>query len=265
MVDIGTNGEIVLAHKGRLWSASTAAGPAFEGARIACGMRAARGAIEKIVLDGNVHFGTIGSTSPSGICGSGLIDLMAELLNHGIVTPEGRLLPPEELPATLSKALARRVRLTDDGMTEFLVASRSQGQAEEPIVLTQRDIREVQLGVGAIRAGISILLKKAGVGVGDIRSVLLAGGFGNFIRRNHAQRIGLLPKGIDHERIVYVGNASISGAKWALLSTNARKRAEALARQTQHIDLSRDLDFQTEFVEAMIFPEHNDRIRKEPS
>jgi len=255
MVDIGTNGEIVLAHDGRLWGASTAAGPAFEGARTACGMRAARGAIEKIVLDGNVHFGTIGSTSPSGICGSGLIDLMAELLNHGIVTPEGRLLPPEELPATLSKALARRVRLTDDGMTEFLVASRSQGQAEEPIVLTQRDIREVQLGVGAIRAGISILLKKAGVGVGDIRSVLLAGGFGNFIRRNHAQRIGLLPKGIDHERIVYVGNASLSGAKWALLSTDARKRAEALARQTQHIDLSRDPDFQTEFAEAMIFPE----------
>ena len=255
MVDIGTNGEIVLAHDGRLWGASTAAGPAFEGARIMCGMRAAHGAIEKIVLDGNVHFGTIGSTSPSGICGSGLIDLMAELLNHGIVTPEGRLLPPEELPATLSKALARRVRLTDDGMTEFLVASRNRGQAEEQIVLTQRDIREVQLGVGAIRTGISILLKKAGIGVGDIRSVLLAGGFGNFIRRNHAQRIGLLPKGIDHERIVYVGNASISGAKWALLSTDARKRAEALARQTQHIDLSRDPDFQTEFAEAMIFPE----------
>jgi len=140
-------------------------------------------------------------------------------------------------------------------MTEFLVASRSQGQAEEPIVLTQRDIREVQLGTGAIRTGISILLKKAGIGVGDIRSVLLAGGFGNFIRRNHAQRIGLLPKGIDHERIVYVGNASLSGAKWALLSTDARKRAEALARQTQHIDLSRDPDFQAEFAEAMIFPE----------
>jgi len=217
-------------------------------------MRAARGAIEKIVLDGDVHLAVIGNTPPSGICGSGLIDLVAELLNHGIVTPEGQLLPPTELPATLSKALARRVRLAEDGTVEFLLASRSRGQAEEPIVLTQRDIREVQLGSGAIRAGISILLKKAGVRTGDIRSVLLAGGFGNFIRRNHAQRIGLLPEGIDHERIVYIGNASLSGAKWALLSTDARKRAEALARQTQHIDLSRDPDFQMVFAEAMIFP-----------
>ncbi len=255
LVDIGTNGEIVLAHNGRLWGASAAAGPAFEGARIACGMRAARGAIEKVVLDTDVHIGVIGNAPPSGICGSGLIDLIAELLNHGIVTPEGQLLPPAELPAELSKALARRVRMADDGSMEFLVASRTRGQTEEPIVLTQRDIREVQLGAGAIRAGISILLKNAGVGVGDIRSVLLAGGFGNFIRRNHAQRIGLLPKGIDRERIVYIGNASLSGAKWALLSVTARKGVEALARQTQHIDLSRDLDFQMEFAEAMIFPE----------
>jgi len=254
LVDIGTNGEIVLAHDGRLWSASTAAGPAFEGARITCGMRAARGAIEKIVLDDDVHLAVIGNTPPSGICGSGLIDLVAELLNHGIVTPEGQLLSPSELPLSLSNVLARRVCITDDGTTEFLVASRSRGQTEEPIVLTQRDIREVQLGSGAIRAGISILLKKAGVRAGDIRSVLLAGGFGNFIRRNHAQRIGLLPEGIDHERIVYIGNASLSGAKWALLSTAARKHVEALARQTEHIDLSRDPDFQTVFADAMMFP-----------
>jgi len=262
LVDIGTNGEIVLAHEGRLWSASTAAGPAFEGARIACGMRAARGAIEKIVLDDDVHLGTIGNAPPGGICGSGLIDLVAELLNHGIVTPEGQLLPPTELPAHLSKALARRVRVTDAGTTEFLVADRSRGQAEEPIVLTQRDIREVQLGAGAIRAGTSILLKKAGVRVDDIRSVLIAGGFGNFIRRNHAQRIGLLPKGIDHERIVYVGNASLSGAKWGLLSVAARKRVEAIARQTQHIDLSRDPEFQTVFAEAMIFPMRDERNKE---
>ncbi len=254
LVDIGTNGEIVLIHEKRIWSASTAAGPAFEGARITCGMRAARGAIEKVMLNGDVHLGTIGDMPPSGICGSGLIDLVAELLNMGIVTQEGQLLPPPELPAALSKPLARRVRVTGDGTTEFLVASRSRGQAEEPIVLTQKDIREVQLGSGAIRAGISILLKQAGIGVSDLKSVLLAGGFGNFIRRSHAQRIGLLPEGIDHERIVYVGNASLSGAKWALLSVDARKRVEDLARQTQHIDLSRDPDFQTAFADAMLFP-----------
>ncbi|MDO9540811.1 MAG: ASKHA domain-containing protein [Kiritimatiellia bacterium] len=259
LVDIGTNGEIVLVHNGQLLSASTAAGPAFEGARITCGMRAARGAIEKVILDNDAHLGTIGNTPPSGICGSGLIDLVAELLNHGIVTPEGQLLPPSDLPPQLPKALGKRVRVTADGSTEFLVASRSRGQAEEPIVLTQRDIREVQLGAGAIRAGTSILLKKAGIRAGDIRSVLLAGGFGNFIRRNHAQRIGLLPAGIDHERIAYVGNASLSGAKWALLSVDARKHVEALARQTEHVDLSRDPDFQAEFAEAMIFPEQNNQ------
>lgn len=255
MVDIGTNGEIVLAHEGRLWAASTAAGPAFEGARITCGMRAARGAIEKVVLDGDVHLGTIGNSPPGGICGSGLIDLMAEMLNRGIISPEGQLLPPEELPTSLPAALARRVRIADDGTTEFLVAGRRRGQAEEPIVLTQRDIREVQLGAGAIRAGISILLKQAGIGAESLKSVLIAGGFGNFIRRNHAQRIGLLPGGIGHERIVYVGNASLSGAKWALLSVDARKRVEEIARQTMHIDLSRDPEFQTAFAESMIFPE----------
>ncbi len=262
LVDIGTNGEIVLAHNGRLWSASTAAGPAFEGARITCGMRATRGAIEKVVLDGDVHLGTIGNTPPGGICGSGLIDLMAELLNHGIVTPEGQLLSPSELPSSLSNALARRVRVSDEGTPEFLVASRSRGQAEEPVVLTQRDVREVQLGSGAIRAGISILLKQAGIEASDLQSVLLAGGFGNFIRRNHAQRIGLLPEGINHERIVYIGNASLSGAKWALLSTEARKRVEALARQTKHIDLSRDPDFLAIFAEAMLFPTHKKRNEK---
>ncbi len=255
LVDIGTNGEIVLVHDGRMLSASTAAGPAFEGARITCGMRAARGAIEKVVLDTDVRLGVIGNTPPAGLCGSGLIDLMAELLNRGLVTPEGQMLSANELPADLPKALARRVRLDENGAPEFLVASRSRGQAEEAIVLTQRDIREVQLGAGAIRAGISILLRLAGIGVGELRSVLLAGGFGNFIRRSHAQRIGLLPAGIDHERIVYVGNASLSGAKWALLSVEARKQVEDLARRARHVDLSRDPNFQEEYAQAMIFPD----------
>ncbi len=255
MVDIGTNGEIVLAHEGRMWCASAAAGPAFEGARIACGMRAARGAIEKVVFQDDVQLGVIGQAPPSGICGSGLIDLIAELLNVGIITPEGQICAPAELPAGLPKNLARRVRINGGGMAEFLVAARARGQAEEPVVLTQRDVREVQLGAGAIRAGIAIILKHAGIEADRLKAVLLAGGFGNFIRRNHAQRIGLLPQGIAHEKIVYVGNASLSGAQWALLSVAERKRAETLARQAQHIDLSRDPEFQMVFAESMIFPE----------
>jgi uncharacterized 2Fe-2S/4Fe-4S cluster protein (DUF4445 family) len=122
------------------------------------------------------------------------------------------------------------------------------------VFLTQRDIREVQLGSGAIRAGISILLRKAGLEVADLKTVLIAGGFGNFIRRSSAQRIGLLPAGIDHQRIRYVGNASLAGAKASLLSTEARRRGEDMARRARHVDLSTAEGFHEEFAEAMIFP-----------
>lgn len=255
MVDIGTNGEIVLADRGSLWCASTAAGPAFEGARITCGMRAARGAIEKVVFDDDVHLNVIGNVPPTGICGSGLIDVIAGLLNKGLITREGRLRTPDELPDGLSENLARRVALGRDSEPEFLLADRARGQAAGPIVLTQRDVREVQLGIGAIRAGIKVLLKQAGLSAGDLKSVLLAGGFGNFIRRDNAQRIGLLPRGVAHDKIVYIGNASLSGAQWAILSVAEREYAELLARRARHVDLSRDPEFQTIFTEAMLFPE----------
>jgi uncharacterized 2Fe-2S/4Fe-4S cluster protein (DUF4445 family) len=260
MIDIGTNGEIVLAHDGNLLAASTAAGPAFEGARIHCGMRGTRGAIEKVVLDHDVRLEVIGNVAPMGICGSGLIDLMAELLRCGIVTPEGRLLPPEELPASLLAALARRVQLDPNGEAVFVLAEPGSDGARDTIVLTQRDVREMQLGCGAIRAGISILLKRASVTPSDLKAVLIAGGFGSFIRRSSAQRIGLLPAGIDHQQIRYVGNASLAGARWALLSVTARKQAERLARQARHVELSVDNDFQAEFAEAMIFPEPNEKM-----
>jgi uncharacterized 2Fe-2S/4Fe-4S cluster protein (DUF4445 family) len=250
LVDIGTNGEIVVRRDGTLLAASTAAGPAFEGARISCGMRATRGAIEKVVFDGDVRCGVIGDAPPIGMCGSALVDLAAELLGAGVVTPEGRLLPPDELPRNLPDALRRRVSRQDDGQTRFLVAEADRTQ----VTLTQRDVRELQLASGAIRAGIAILLKQAGLRPEDLCRVLIAGAFGSFIRRNHAQRIGLLPADIDHKRIHYVGNTSLSGAKWALVSTAARKQAEELARRTRHVELSRDGDFQTHFAEAMIFP-----------
>ncbi len=253
MVDIGTNGEIVLAHDGDLMAASTAAGPAFEGARISCGMRGTRGAIEKVVLDEDVHLGVIGNVPPVGICGSGLIDLAAELLRLGIVSPEGRLLKADELPAGLSPALARRVRSDDHG--HAFVLTEPTGQATgRPLSLTQRDIRELQLGSGAIRAGVSMLLRRVGLKPADLETVLIAGGFGGFIRRDNAQRIGLLPPDVHHERIRYVGNVSLAGARWAILSLQARKHGETLARRVRHIELSVDGDFQMEFAEAMIFP-----------
>jgi uncharacterized 2Fe-2S/4Fe-4S cluster protein (DUF4445 family) len=255
MVDIGTNGEIVLAHNGALAAASTAAGPAFEGARISCGMRATRGAIEKVVFDDDIRIGVIGDAPARGLCGSGLIDVAAELLRCGIVTPEGRLLPPEELPP-LPPAIAARVGVDPAGQT---VVALSDAPGGGRVLITQRDIRELQLAAGAIRAGISILLRQSGLATADLKRVLIAGGFGSFIRRRNAQRIGLLPADIPHEHIVYVGNASLNGAKAALLSVNARKQAEHLASLARHVELSLDAQFQMEFAECMIFPRQLDQ------
>ncbi len=253
LVDIGTNGEIVLAVEDKLLAASTAAGPAFEGARISCGMRATAGAVEKVVFDENeINYSVIGHVKPVGLCGSGLVDLTAELLRSGLVNSVGRMLPPDELPDDLHESLRERVVMKDD-QPAFILAEPTDDSPG--VVLGQKDIRELQLATGAIRAGVTILLKQAGLGVGDIDRVLIAGGFGSFIRRNNAQRIGLLPPGIDHSRIHYVGNASLAGAKWALVSTNARDRGERLARLARHVELSRDTEFQMEFAEAMIFPE----------
>ena len=254
MVDIGTNGEIVLAHDGEIWAASTAAGPAFEGARISCGMRATRGAIEKVVFDDSLRLSVIGNAAPIGLCGSGLIDLAAECLRAGIVSPQGRMLGPDELAESVPEWLRRRVVLDEEGKTELLLAEGTGAARDSRVALTQRDVREMQLATGALRAGVKILCKQAGVATGDLKLVLIAGGFGSFIRRSNAQRIGLLPTDVDHERIHYVGNASLNGARWALVSTPARKRAERLARQTRHVELSQDMDFQMEFAEAMIFP-----------
>ncbi len=257
MIDIGTNGEIVIANDGQLWAASTAAGPAFEGARITHGMRATTGAIEKVVFDDDIRYSVIGNVPAVGLCGSALIDLAAEMLKSGIITSTGQLLGPDQLPAQLPKAISQRIYKNADGQIEFLVSQADQGCKDLRVVLTQRDIRELQLAVGAIRAGVKIMLKKAKVEPEEINRVLIAGGFGSFIRRANAQTIGLLPTEIEHRKINYVGNTSLAGAKWALLSSNARRCAEEIARKTKHIELSLDTDFQMEFAEAMIFPGEN--------
>lgn len=256
-VDIGTNGEIVLLADGRLSAASTAAGPAFEGARISRGMRGGPGAIEKVVVDGHLRINVIGDVPPAGICGSGLIDAAAELLRHRLLSCEGRLLTPDQcapLAEPVPPDLAERIVL-HDGQVSFLLADKDETADGRPIVLTQRDIRELQLASGAIRAGIAILLRRAGLKPKDLELVLIGGGFGNFIRRGNAQRIGLLPVEIERRRIRYMGNTSLAGARLAALSGQARRAAEELARRAEHVDLSTDTDFSREFAEAMIFPE----------
>ena len=251
LVDIGTNGEIVLKHGDKIFASSTAAGPAFEGARIRYGMRATTGAIDKIVFDDDVAYTVIGDVEPVGLCGSSLVDLISQLLGVGLIEYTGVLKSPDDLPDGLAPSLGARIRIGEKNQPEFLLATGAEGD----IVLTQQDIREVQLASGAIRAGITILLSSAGVAVEDLKRVQLAGGFASFIRRSHAQRMGLLPGGLDHETIRYIGNASLTGARWALLSTAVRLRAETLARQAAHVELSQDMNFQMAFADAMLFPE----------
>ncbi|HRU01220.1 MAG TPA: ASKHA domain-containing protein, partial [Victivallales bacterium] len=249
-IDIGTNGEIVLANGGNLFAASAAAGPAFEGARIEYGMRASKGAIEKVIINREgVHLNVIGNTAPLGICGSAVIDSTAELLKIGILESSGRILSPDEL-SSLPKILKDRLISRDDGQTwDFLL----QADNKKKIFISQRDIREIQLATGAIRATINILLQKIGITPEELDTVLVAGGFGNFIRRNNAVRIGLLPNIPDY-KIRYVGNTSSEGAKEALLSGERRRKAEELAEKTNYIEISLDPEFQMIFSEAMIFP-----------
>jgi uncharacterized 2Fe-2S/4Fe-4S cluster protein (DUF4445 family) len=253
-VDIGTNGEIVLAHQGRLRATSCAAGPAFEGARITAGMRAAEGAVDKVVFDGDdLVCNVIGGCRMAGICGTALIDAAAVLLELGVLDPTGRLLSAAEAPARVTPAVRRRLH-PDGNDTKVLLGTAAEARSGEPVYLFQRDLRELQLAAGAIRAAIALLLRQAGLQPQDLHGVLLAGGFGNFIRRENACRMGLLPA-LPMERIRFVGNASSMGAKAVLLSHELRAEADRIAATTEHVDLSLDPEFQMEFGMAMMFPE----------
>jgi len=249
-IDIGTNGEIVLGNKERLVSASTAAGPAFEGAHITNGMRASEGAIEKVVInDECVKVNVIGNVAPLGICGTGLIDATAEMLRKGIIDSSGKILGRNELKGKISDRLLNRI-IEGKTQNDFLLI-------EEPdfgrrILITQKDIRELQLAKSAISAGIKILEKELGIKDEEITEILLAGAFGNFIRRSNAKRIGLIPD-VHSEKIKFVGNAASSGAELVLLSRDLKQEAEFISINTEYIELSTRADFNQLFVEEMNF------------
>jgi len=253
-VDIGTNGEVVVAHEGHIRACSAAAGPAFEGARISCGMRGAPGAISHVVLNERVEYATIGNLPARGLCGSGLLDAVAQMLDRGLIDPRGRLLASEDL-AHVPDVFRERVRERDGGEREFVLAPAEESATQEALTLTQRDIRELQLAKGSISAAIRTLLKMAGVRPEDLSAVYLAGGFGNYLRRESAQRIGLLPPEIPTERIQGVGNAAGTGATLALLSLEERRRAQEIAKSIEHVELAVSLDYQQAFMETMLFPE----------
>jgi uncharacterized 2Fe-2S/4Fe-4S cluster protein (DUF4445 family) len=252
-VDIGTNGEVVLAGRGRILTCSTAAGPAFEGSHIRHGMRAAAGAIEAVKIDEDVSLKVIGDAAPRGICGSGLIDVVAEMLKSGLIESSGRFASPEEAGGSRNPPVWSRLRRSGEGR-EFVVAPGSISATGEDIVITQKDLRELQLAKGALLAGIRLLLREMGTETGSIGRIFLAGTFGNYINRESAVAIGLLPA-VPPEIIVPVGNAAGEGAMLALVSREERNLAAALARKAEHLELSARMDFQEDFVEALSFPE----------
>lgn len=254
LIDVGTNGELVVWHKGELLGASCAAGPAFEGATISHGMRATAGAIEEITFGEDVTYSVIGGGKPAGLCGSALIDLVAHLLRAGILSSQGLLLDREYLPEALPPALAERVIPGEEGAS-FVIAGPAESAIGRAITLTPRDVRNLQLATGAIRAGISVLLGQAGLQPADIQQCLVAGAFGNYIRPGNAQRIGLLPHQIPPENIRFVGNTSLAGARRVTLSRAERAHADTLAMATRHVELSRDPNFQMAYMEGMFFPE----------
>jgi uncharacterized 2Fe-2S/4Fe-4S cluster protein (DUF4445 family) len=249
-VDIGTNGEMMLFHDGQWYGASAAAGPAFEGARISCGLRGAAGAISRVDLhDGDLALTVIGHGAPRGVCGSGLLDAVALLCRSGVLEPTGRLTGSPASPPALMARL--------DGENQhrrFRLANGEQSGNGLDLGLTARDIREVQLAKGSIRASIEALMARAGVGPDEIENVYLAGGFGSYLRVDSALRVGLLPP-VDPARITAVGNAAGAGARLALVSRSELAHAERLAREVQVLDLANDPVYQMQLVEQMIFPE----------
>jgi uncharacterized 2Fe-2S/4Fe-4S cluster protein (DUF4445 family) len=249
-VDIGTNGEVLLGSRDRLWACSAPAGPALEGAQIRHGMRGALGAIDRVTVDDDIRVHTIGETPALGICGSGIIDLLAGLLGAGVIDWTGLIqvdardaLPPRLRDRVVMRGEERQV----------IVLRPGEAGALQEIVLTQDDVRQVQLAKGAIASGVAMLQRVAGVTPEQVAELMLAGGFGNYVSIESAVRIGLIPP-LPRERIRYVGNAASLGAQLCVLSETERARAEVVARRIEHVSLAAHPDFEEIFVDAMNFP-----------
>ncbi|MHB1001267.1 MAG: ASKHA domain-containing protein [Armatimonadota bacterium] len=254
-VDIGTNGEIVLGSKDRMVACSTAAGPAFEGAHIKHGMRAAQGAIDAVWMDdGNPRFSTVGGKPAVGICGSGLLDAIIFMLQAGIIEAGGRIVDAEEVPEAY--ASLRGKLITGERGNEFVLAAADETSIDGPVTVTQRDVREVQLAKGAIAAGIQTLMDQLNVGPDDLDRVILAGAFGNYVRKESAIAAGMLPN-VPVSKVHSVGNAAGEGSKLALISSDIRMDADNIGRSVEYIELTTNPGFQEKFADALMFDELN--------
>jgi uncharacterized 2Fe-2S/4Fe-4S cluster protein (DUF4445 family) len=259
-IDVGTNCEIVLSDGDRILSTAAPAGPAFEGGAIRCGMRADDGAIEVVTLvpdgeDAGVTLGVIGDVDPKGLCGSGLVDVVAELVRVGLLDATGRFVL-DEVAKELAPGLCDRLTVleSDRGQERVFVLHRPAVDADpaDCVVLTQRDVRELQFAKAAISTGWTLLLEELGLEHRDVQQVLLAGSFGSYLSAASAIRIGLVPK-LPVLRIVAAGNVAGEGAKMALLSIRERAGAQALLEEVTYVELSDRPDFNDKFVEQLAF------------
>jgi uncharacterized 2Fe-2S/4Fe-4S cluster protein (DUF4445 family) len=254
LIDIGTNGEIVLGNKEFLVACAASAGPAFEGSGVTCGMRASRGAIQKIKIglrDFEVSFNTIGDMKPRGICGSGYIDLLAEMLRAGIIDKSGKIKAKN----------SKRIREGEAGK-EFVVAFKEESDCSCDIVITEPDIENLKRAKAAIYSATAILVKHMHLDFSSIKKIFIAGGFGTYVDVNNAINIGLLAD-VERERFVFVGNSALAGARQVLLSYEATKIANEIAKKTTCFELSVDPAYMDEYMAALFFP-HTD-LEKFPS
>ena len=250
-IDVGTNSEIALGSSERVLACAAPAGPAFEAAQIRCGMRAADGAIEGVRIDGDeLALQVIGDQAPVGICGSGLVDAVAELVAAGLLDRTGRFVPDEDA-AALHQRLAERLTMIGQERV-FVLAWRGTDPAES-VFLSQRDVRELQFAKASIATGWQILLHDLGFEQAEITQVLLAGSFGSYLTPISAIRIGLVPK-LALPRIVTAGNVAGEGAKIAALSGRERAEADAIVREVEYVELSGRADFNDLFIDQLAFP-----------
>ncbi len=249
LIDIGTNGEIVLGNSEWLMSCAASAGPAFEGSGMSCGVRAVRGAIQGVKITGkslDAAVTTIGSDKPRGICGSGYIDLVSELLKHGALDKNGKL---------NSNAGYKRIRLGKSGY-EYVVSYSLDTATGQDIVISDADLDNIKRAKAAIYSGISILVCHMDMAINDIHTIFIAGGFGTSLNIESAVAIGLIPD-LPRDKYIFVGNSSLAGARQALLSCQALKTAEDVSKNITYFELSTDPEYMDEYVAALFFP-HTD-------
>ncbi len=245
-IDIGTNGEIVLSDHGRLLCCSCAAGPALEGMNISCGMRAAQGAVEDVRITGEgVKVKVIGGGQPAGICGSGILAAVKELLRVGLIRPNGTFIKKEQL----DHADYRFPMLRSNGKKREFILTGYPGQ----LSITQRDIRQVQLAKGAILSGLTALLNKAGITMEDLDKIMVAGQFGAHLPAESLTGTGILPAGVS-DKIVYVGNSSKTGAHMALMSAQVKHEMERSAAHMDYMELSETKGYERLFSDCLLFP-----------